>query len=109
MITYTITADEEMVAQTDKPERASEIASDHAVTSDAGTIIVSWYRPSDGQVGYLAPNGNHVMRPENWAEEKRTAILHIRLTPSEKQKLVGAARKLGKTASELIRDIIRDV
>ena len=29
-------------------------------------VFVSWFRPSDGQHGYLNPDGNHAITGEAW-------------------------------------------
>jgi hypothetical protein len=39
-------------------------------SSEYDLIFVSWYRKSDGQHGYLNPDGNHAIIGKSWKEKR---------------------------------------
>lgn len=68
---YAITArdahGDEYVA-TANSERAAVKAARQMVKDYPGyQVHVSWYRESDGQSGYLNPDGNHAITGESWS------------------------------------------
>lgn len=104
-------SDEVSIRRTTQLEEALGYARD--AVEEAGpvaeSITVSWYRDSDGSVGYLNPDGSHEAYPESWLPERMTEKLHLRLTIGEKAKLTQAARSRGVSASSLIRQMIREI
>lgn len=45
---------------------AIRIARIQADTNPEKAVFVSWYRPSDGQAGYVNRNGDHVIIGDAW-------------------------------------------
>ena len=47
-------------------QRRAIAAARHVARYTDGNIYISWYRASDGQHGYLNPDGNHAITGEAW-------------------------------------------
>ena len=69
---YTVTKNDEMIetglSETRATGLAKRIAAD-TVTGDQ--VYVSWYRPGDGQHGYLNPGGDHAITGRSWALSRK--------------------------------------
>lgn len=67
---YTVTVNKNGIEISSIPDcsqrEARKVARDEAKSNPNAQIFVEWFRSSDGQHGYLNPDGNHAITGQAW-------------------------------------------